>query len=68
MIGNRSENVERFLRKSLQNLRLDYIDLYLIHAPIGLTAKHDDDLFPMNADGFVVLDNDTDLVDLWKVL
>ncbi|KAK4005156.1 hypothetical protein OUZ56_006877 [Daphnia magna] len=68
MIGNRSENVERFLRKSLQNLRLDYIDLYLIHAPIGLTAKHDDDLFPMNADGFVVLDNDTDLVDLWKAM
>lgn len=68
MTGNRSENVEKFLRKSLESLRLDYVDLYLIHAPVGLIGKDDNDIFPLNADGSVVLDMTTDLVDIWKVM
>lgn len=67
MIGNRSELVEKYLKKSLEALRLDYVDLYLIHAPVGLTGQHDLDIFPRNADGTAVLDMLTDLVDLWKV-
>ena len=67
MIGNRPEDVEKFLRKSLTALRLDYIYLYLIHAQVGLIGKHDQDVFPHDAQGFAVIDVKTNLVELWKV-
>ncbi|KAI6174507.1 alcohol dehydrogenase [Aphelenchoides bicaudatus] len=35
---NREEEVESQLRQSLKNLQLDYVDLYLVHMPGGLTA------------------------------
>lgn len=62
----RSELVEKFIKKTLSALRLDYLDLYLIHGPIGLIGKDDTDIFPLNPDGTVVLDMATDLVDIWK--
>lgn len=33
--GIHEDRVEMFMKKSLDNLQLDYIDLYLIHFPIG---------------------------------
>ena len=35
------ERVQTFIDMSLQNLKLDYVDLYLIHAPIGCTYNPD---------------------------
>ena len=67
MIGNRPELVEKFLTKSIEALRLDYVDLYLIHAPVGMIGKHDLDVFPFTEDGHASLDMTTDLVQLWKV-
>lgn len=29
------DRVEMFMKKSLENLQIDYVDLYLIHFPIG---------------------------------
>ena len=59
--------MERVLKKSLAALKLDYLDLYLIHGPVGLLGKHDLDLFPRDENGYVVLDMNTDLISLWKV-
>lgn len=43
----RPDLVDRFVTKSLKDLQLDYIDLYLIHWPIGMEFRGENDLFPM---------------------
>jgi len=57
--------VERFLKKSLESLKLDYVDLYLIHVPFGLKFVVEETLFPMDGD-VVNLDMLTDHVGIWK--
>ncbi|XP_005190486.2 aldo-keto reductase family 1 member B1 [Musca domestica] len=54
--------VEHACRKSLSNLDLDYIDLYLMHFPVGQVYKGDD-----NVHGSGEL-SDTDYVDTWKAM
>lgn len=65
--GNKPEKVEHFLKLSLENLKLDYVDLYLIHFPIGFRGEDDHDLFPRDANGKLLLDFDSNTLTLWKV-
>lgn len=62
--ANRASCVEKYLRMSLADLQLEYVDLYLIHVPFGL---------PETAAAFKKLENgdlelaETDHVATWKV-
>ncbi|XP_075711913.1 estradiol 17 beta-dehydrogenase 5-like [Rhinoderma darwinii] len=59
------EKVRPALEKSLKDLQLDYMDLFIIHSPIEL--KPGDDLFPVDGNGKLIYHN-TDLRDTWKAL
>ncbi|KAJ8870884.1 hypothetical protein PR048_027185 [Dryococelus australis] len=60
--GNRPECVEKYLKKSLEALKLSYVDLYLVHTPLGF-LEHDG--VPMNK---LVIDHSTDHLGIWKVM
>lgn len=64
--ANRASSVEKYLKKSLENLQLNYIDLYLIHAPFGM--QEGDEILPKDKDGKILLDPTTDHVLLWKTM
>jgi aldehyde reductase len=49
---------------SLKNLGLDYIDLYLIHFPVGFPYRSDTDHWPK--DGGVSAWNDVDYLETWR--
>lgn len=55
--------VRKGCEKTLADLRLDYLDLYLIHWPMGF--KSGDELFPMDSEGQVAGDN-TYFLETWE--
>lgn len=57
--------VEGACRESLANLGLEYLDLYLIHWPVGY--EEGDDLFPLKPDG-TATPSDVDYVDTWRAM
>jgi aldehyde reductase len=57
--------VETAIKKTLTDLGLDYLDLYLIHWPFGY--KENENLFPTNPDGSTAL-SDVDYLDTWKAM
>ncbi|XP_064415829.1 aldo-keto reductase family 1 member A1-B [Latimeria chalumnae] len=59
------DDVEPSVRKTLQDLKLDYLDLYLIHWPHGF--ERGDILFPNNPDGSIRYDY-TDFKETWKAM
>uniref|UniRef100_A0A8D8TEL7 Aldo-keto reductase family 1 member B10 n=2 Tax=Cacopsylla melanoneura TaxID=428564 RepID=A0A8D8TEL7_9HEMI len=59
---HRPDLVKPALEKTLQNLKLDYLDLYLVHWPQAY--KEGDTLFPADPDG-KTLYSDAGYVDAW---
>lgn len=58
--------VELGLEKSLKNLGLDYVDLFLVHWPLLMNPEGNDDRFPKLPDGSRDIIRDYNHVDTWK--
>lgn len=67
LYGVRAADVEKFLKLSLENLGLQYIDMYLIHFPMGIIQAKNRYGFATNKDGSVAIDEKTDHISTWKV-
>lgn len=59
------DDVERALDDSLRDLKMDYVDLFLLHYPV--VFKPGDEKFPRDASGKMIL-GETTFVDTWKAM
>ncbi|XP_063785140.1 aldo-keto reductase family 1 member C15-like isoform X2 [Pseudophryne corroboree] len=59
------ELVRPALEKSLKDLQMDYLDLFLIHVPVGL--KPGEDILPVDENGKYLYSN-TDIRDTWEAM
>jgi len=67
-IFHEPERVEPALKTTLNNLGLEYVDLYLIHWPFAFKYSGDE-LFPIKSQNPLEFDgSDVDYVDTWKAM
>jgi alcohol dehydrogenase (NADP+) len=64
--NHRPERVEPAFEESLNRLRLEYLDLYLIHTPFAFQAGDEQD--PRDENGNVIYDNGVTLIDTWRAM
>src|ERR1700744_1113235 len=64
--NHRPERVEPAFEASLARLRLNYLDLYLIHTPFAFQPGDDQD--PRDQDGNVIYDRGVTLLDTWRAM
>jgi alcohol dehydrogenase (NADP+) len=64
--NHRPERVEPAFEGSLERLRLNYLDLYLIHTPFAFQPGDDPD--PRDENGNVIYDREVTLLDTWRAM
>jgi len=64
--NHRPERVEPAFEASLDRLRLNYLDLYLIHTPFAFQPGDEQD--PRDRDGNVLYDRGVTLLDTWRAM
>ncbi|SHM81039.1 aldo/keto reductase [Mucilaginibacter sp. OK098] len=64
--NHRPERVEPAFGESLKRLRLNYLDLYLIHTPFAFQPGDEQD--PRDQNGNVIYDSGVNLPDTWKAM
>ena len=64
--NHRPERVEPAFEASLDRLRLNYLDLYLIHTPFAFQPGEEQD--PRDQNGNVIYDRDVTLLDTWRAM
>jgi aldehyde reductase len=64
--NHRPERVEPAFLASLDKLKLDYLDLYLIHTPFAFQPGDEQD--PRDENGNVLYDNGVTLLDTWRAM
>ena len=64
--NHRPERVAPAFEASLRRLKLDYLDLYLIHTPFAFQPGDDQD--PRDQNGNVIYDSSVTLLDTWRAM
>ncbi len=64
--NHRPERVEQAFDASLDRLRLNYLDLYLIHTPFAFQSGDEQD--PRDQNGNVIYDRGVTLLDTWRAM
>ena len=64
--NHRPERVEPAFEASLKRLRLDYLDLYLVHTPFAFHPGDEQD--PRDENGDILYDEGVTLLDTWRAM
>jgi alcohol dehydrogenase (NADP+) len=64
--NHRPERVEPAFDASLDRLRINYLDLYLIHTPFAFQPGDEHD--PRDQNGNIIYDHDVTLLDTWRAM
>ena len=66
------DRVEGAIRETLAQLRLDHLDMFLMHWPVAWKNtgrwESDEDKYPQASPGVAAIDHDVSLMDTWKAM
>ncbi|KAK3926247.1 Aldo-keto reductase family 1 member A1 [Frankliniella fusca] len=63
--GVRPGGPEKWLKRSLEHLQMDYVDVYLVHVPFAFEVDGDN-LHPRGPDGKPIVSPDVDHIAVWR--